>query len=344
MAKPVSAPAALDNAAPITWLRGEINKIVQDGAGDAATALATTISPLVAIAFGIYIIMICINYMRGAETEPVIDFAVRCIGFAVIIGLGLNAATYTSTIIPIVTGIGSEIASAMSGGNVNAGTLDVLATHYTDIIYKGQESAQATAKSENYIVGLGVMLLYFIKVVIILIGLVPFLVTATLCLITADVGSVMVAMVGPLFFAFLIFPATRQYFSSWVNTALSYALIPIFIAVITTIAMGLSKAMLSTNGTLDKVSLISVFFAAIGNLILLFLLKQVSALASSLSAGGINASMPGSVGTLASGISAAMKRDKGKGKDKGKDDDKKGGPKSLKQRLANLFNKIRNAG
>jgi len=72
--------------------------------------------------------------------------------------------------------------------------------------------------------------------------------------------------------------------------------------VIATISVGLSKTMLSGSGSLDDVSLKAVFLASMGNLTLLFLLKQVSALASSLSAGGINASMPGSIGTLASAI------------------------------------------
>lgn len=288
----------MDESAPITWLVGEINKIVSSGAGATATAIATAVTPLAAVGFGIYIILICINYMRGAETEPVIDFGVRCAGFAVIIGLGLNAANYTSTVIPIVTGVGSDLASAFSGGSASAGTLDQLALHYLKILDDGYESASRGGFPLNA----GSMLLYFMKFVCVLVGLIPFLVAATLCIIVADVGSVLVAMVGPLFFAFLIFPATRQYFSSWLNTALSYALIPVFVAVIATISVGLSKTMLSGSGSLDDVSLKAVFLASMGNLTLLFLLKQVSALASSLSAGGINASMPGSIGTLASAI------------------------------------------
>ncbi|WP_233341870.1 type IV secretion system protein, partial [Xylella fastidiosa] len=117
----------MDESAPITWLIGEINKIVSSGADAAASTIATTITPLVSICFGIYILLICVNYMRGAETEPVIDFGIRCAGFAVVIGLGLNAANYTSLVIPMVTGIGSDLASAISGGSANAGTLDQLA-------------------------------------------------------------------------------------------------------------------------------------------------------------------------------------------------------------------------
>lgn len=297
----------MDESAPITWLIDEINKIVSSGADAAASAIATTVTPLASICFGIYILLICLNYMRGAETEPVIDFGIRCAGFAVIIGLGLNAANYTSMVIPVVTGVGSDLASAISGGRANAGTLDQLALHYFKILEEGYDLANKPIFPGN----VGPLLIYFLKAVFILVGLIPFLVAATMCLIVADVGSVMVAMVGPLYFAFLIFPATRQYFSSWLNTAFSYALMPIFVAVIATISVGLSKQMFSANGTLNDISFKAVFLASMGNLTLLFLLKQVGAMASSLSAGGINVSMPGSANTLRNAAQAARLGAKG---------------------------------
>ncbi|KXB09772.1 conjugal transfer protein TrbL (plasmid) [Xylella fastidiosa] len=293
----------MDESAPITWLIGEINKIVSSGADAAASAIATTVTPLASICFGIYILLICLNYMRGAETEPVIDFGIRCAGFAVIIGLGLNAANYTSMVIPVVTGVGSDLASAISGGTATAGTLDQLALHYFKILDEGYDLASNRPFPSN----VGPLIIYVLKAVFILIGLIPFLVAATLCLIIADVGSVMVAIVGPLYFAFLIFPATRQYFSSWLNTAFSYALMPIFVAVIATISVGLSKQMFSGN----DISFKAVFMASMGNLTLLFLLKQVGAMASSLSAGGINISMPGSANTLRNAAQAARLGAKG---------------------------------
>ncbi|ALR03207.1 conjugal transfer protein TrbL (plasmid) [Xylella fastidiosa] len=297
----------MDESAPITWLIDEINKIVSSGADAAASAIATTVTPLASICFGIYILLICLNYMRGAETEPVIDFGIRCAGFAVIIGLGLNAANYTSLVIPLVTGVGSDLASAISGGHANAGTLDQLALHYFNILDESYQSVKAL----KFPGSVGAMLIYGLKAIFILVGLIPFLVAATLCLIVADVGSVMVAMVGPMYFAFLIFPATRQYFSSWLNTAFSYALMPIFVAVIATISVGLSKQMFSANGTLNDISFKAVFLASMGNLTLLFLLKQVGAMASSLSAGGINVSMPGSANTLRHAAQAARLGAKG---------------------------------
>ena len=75
-----------------------------------------------------------------------------------------------------------------------------------------------------------------------------------------------------------------------------------------------------------------------GNLTLLFLLKQVSSLASSLSAGGINASMTGSIGTLASAIKASAK---GSAKDIKA---MQAGGQAVGRWAANKFNSIRKAG
>lgn len=291
---------AMNDAAPITWLVGKIDDIVSAGAGTVAGNISGVVAPLASACFGIYMLLILVNYLRGAETEPVMDFFIRMGSWAVVIGLGLNATNYTNTVIPIVTGLGSDLANAVSGGTATAGALDQLALHYFNILETGYENANRFP----FPASAGPLILYFIKAACILIGLIPFLVAATITVIIADVGSVMVAMVGPLYFAAALFPATRQYFSAWVNTALSYALIPLFVAVISLISVNLSKEMLSTvpGGSLDDVTLKGVFLASMGNLILLFLLKQVSSLASSLSAGGINAGMAGGVGAAASAV------------------------------------------
>lgn len=283
----------MDDAAPITWLINRINTLMSSGLITGSQAISDTITPLVAACFGIYIILISTNYMRGAEQEPVMDFIFRIMSFSVVIGLGLNAASYASHVIPMVTGIGPSLADAITGGAVTAGTLDQLALHYLAIIDKGFEGVGLLSSPGAYV-------LMILKSLIILFGLAPFLIVATVMTIVANAGSVIVAMVGPIYFAFLLFPATRHYFNAWLNTALSYALIPVFVAVIATVSVGLSVEMLSSGGgTLNESSLTDVFLAALGNLTLMFLLRQVASLASALSAGGINAGMPGTVGSIA---------------------------------------------
>ena len=312
----------MDDAAPITWLINQINALVTAGSATVADAISGAVAPIASACFGIYVILITINYMRGAETEPVVDFIVRMASWALIIGLGLNTSNYDSIVAPIVTGLGTDFANAASGGTVTAGTLDTLALTYLNIYNAGMTAAAAVGGLS----GIGMEIVVGIKGLIMMFCLVPFLVAATLCIIVANVGSQIIAMVGPLFFAFLLFPATRQYFSSWVNTALSYALIPLIIAVVASLSVSLSTQMLPT-GTLVTATFTQVFLASIGNLILLFFLKTVATLASSLSAGGINAAMPGGVGAAAKSLSnsakgiakelKAMRREKDDSKDTG---------------------------
>jgi type IV secretion system protein VirB6 len=276
----------MNEQAPISWLIAQITNVIGTQAQSGASGIAGAITPAVAVCFGIYVILITLNYLRGAESEPVMDFALRMAAWAVIIGIGLNADAYANTVIPIVTGLGNDLASAASGSGPDQNALDTLALTYLNIVQAGIAAAS----------GVGDNILVILKAIVVMLGLVPFLVAATVAIVVAIVGSVIVAMVGPLFFAFLLFPATRQYFSAWINTALSYALIPLLVAAVAGLSVGISALLLpppGSGGTLVNVPFLTVFLAAIGNLVLLFVLRQVSALASSLSAGGINAAMPG---------------------------------------------------
>ena len=332
----------MDEAAPITWLINQINVIVNAGAASTASAIAGVITPIVSACFGIYVLLTTINYMRGAESEPVIDFMLKMAAWSLVIGFGLNADNYNTQIAPIVTGLGTDLSNAVGGGVATAGTLDQLALFYLNIISGGMKAAEEIGGLS----GLSAEVMVALKSGIILIGLIPFLLAATLAIIVANVGSQIIAMVGPLFFAFLLFPATRQYFSAWLNSALSYAFVPLIIAVVASISIGISNAMLTPAGQdLSNATFKDVFLAAIGNLLLLFLLKTVAGLASSLSSGGINAQMPGSVGTLAQGIHRGVGGTRRELRAAKNDAQALGNlAASAGRGLANRFNSVRKAG
>ena len=290
----------MDEAAPITWLITEINKIVSAGASSTAGAIAGIISPLAAAGFGIYIILMMVNYLRGAESEPVWDFSLKMAAFAVVIGLGLNAGNYTSYILPIVTETGNDLAAAVSGSVPTSNTLDELSLHYLKMI----EDGSMAAAEEDGMLGFSKTFMLYFKAAIIIFGLVPFLIAAAIIIVVANVGSTLVAMVGPLFFAALLFPATRQYFSAWLNTAISYALVPLFVAVVASVSVQMSKAMLSSGGNLNETSLKMVILASIGNLLLILLLNKVGQIASALSAGGVAVGGGSGIGGMARGIAS----------------------------------------
>lgn len=239
--------------------------------------------------------------MRGAEDNFVGDFMYRVLGFAVVMGIGFSAGSYASIVLPIVTGLGNDLASAVSGGTVTSGALDNLVIFYWSMI--GDAMA---AMTDNSIVQMGMTVMTLVQVAIVIIGLIPFLVIATVTIITANIGSGLVAMVGPIFFGCLLFPATRQYFSAWVNTAFSYALVPLLVAVLSMVSVGISIEFMG-DAPLTDGSSFNVFFAAVGNLILAALMKNVGSLASSLSAGGINMGSAGGLGSATSSVMSTMR-------------------------------------
>jgi type IV secretion system protein VirB6 len=268
---------------------GMVDCRVSDVAITASGTISNSIMPIVALCFSIYMILMMVNYMRGGTSSPVWDVYLRAAAFAIIIGLGLQYGNYTAYVVPMVQGIGDDLANAVSGATDGASSLDILAMHYIKILDKGYERANSNIFPFN----IGPLLLFGLKFVLIAAGLVPFLVLAAALLIMAKVGAALVVAVGPIFFACLLFPATRQYFSAWVNSAFSYALIPIFVAVIAMVSVQISVEVFNPGaGGLEKMSFKYIFMASLVNLLLLVLLKVVSSLASSLSAGGINAGSP----------------------------------------------------
>lgn len=288
--------------APITYLINEVGNLIESATIVAATNITNTITPLVSICFGIYILMLLVSMLSDTGgLLNVSDWIKRIVSWALIIGIGLSAENITNILIPIVSELGNDLANAATGGTVNENTLDKLTLHYIDIIGQSAQEVAQMDFTDSMIQGV----ILNMKIFIILIGLVPFLVVATCLYLIAKIGALLVLSVAPIFFAFLLFPATRQYFSAWLNSVISLALIPVFIAMISLISVNISfKIMGGDTGLLDT-SMTTVILASIANLILMGMLKWVSMLASSLSNGGVNL---GSVNPLSSvgGISKTL--------------------------------------
>jgi type IV secretion system protein VirB6 len=276
---------------------GNLVETVETNLANTAQSVSGVISgiitPLVTTCFGIYLILLVVNHMRGASSNPVWEIWHRVFGFAIIVGIGLNMGNYSNYVIPIITSFGDDIAAAASGGgagNGPAAQLDALLQHYMKIMGDDWKRIQGLGFWDGAD-SLTEPIIWWMKSSIIFVGLVPFIVFAAALLILAKVGVILVAAVGPLFFACLVFPATRQYFSSWVNAAVSYALIPIFVAILAMFSVNISMGMFGAqNGTVsfEKTSYMDCFFAGVINLLLIVLLKTAQSLASQLSAGGIN--------------------------------------------------------
>jgi type IV secretion system protein VirB6 len=281
----------VNEAAPVSWLLDQLNQLLDNALSAVSSQIASTVTPLAAACFGIYVILIAVNYARGAESMPVYDFALRCAAWALIIGLGLSASGYTGTVVPIVRGLGTDLANAASGGTLQEGALDKLLLTYLQIVSDAFLNADGVVQT----------IIVAVKALLVVGCLLPFVVVAALTLLTSSVGLALVAAVGPIYFAFLLFPATRAWFTTWINAIWSFSLIPLFVATVASIGVGLSQQMLGSSLGSDT-TFAQVFMASFGNLLLAFLVKFVAGLAGSLSAGGFNFGSAKGVAHAASAI------------------------------------------
>jgi type IV secretion system protein VirB6 len=308
--------AAYNVKMPIQWLIDTVNDSASHILIGVSKHLIENISAIGVAGLGIYVILMMFSYMRGSETLPIMDFFMKMVSWAIIIGYGLNAQSYTSNILPLVTGLGSGLAQDLTGAQSGYSALDTMTVNYINVISIGLDNLRAMSIWDSIFPAI----LFFLKSILILVGVVPFLVVAVSFTLLANVGSQIVAAIGPLFFLFLLFPATRQYFSSWLNTAFSYALIPTFIGIISLLASGISMQImgLKDNGSGNAVTLVdtpleNVIVAAIANFVFIFLLMQVASIASSLSAGGINAGMASAGSAIMGGAKGVAGEIKGVG-------------------------------
>lgn len=296
-----------NEAAPISSAITDLNTATGTLLSSVAGTMISTIAPFGGIVFGIYMIALMMSYMRGAESDPVMDFMMKFFSWALVIGYGLNAEAYTNTVIPIVTGLGDSFLK-MFGGGANTTAMDTLFLSISDLIDAASvalEESNATRVMPN----VGGYFNLLLDSALLLTSVLPFMAAATVTVLVAKIGSQIVAAVGPLFFLALLFPATRQYFSSWLNTVLSYAFIPLLVAIVSMLGVGTTIGILDLQPgeTILTVSFSKILFVAFINWVLLFVLYQVSSLASSLSSGGINAGMPsGGIGGIARAIKSGV--------------------------------------
>lgn len=307
----------MDLTAPITsivnFILTPFNTIVAMG----ATAISDLVTPVVGAVFILYVLLKMIAMLKGMDESSVIDFGLFLLSFFLVFAMMKNYDNYNTYVVTMVDSIKNGLSSALTGSTLGANSLDTLAIYYIDMIDKGQQAIDAMLNPLNRI---GAQMSFVLKELMILLGLVPFLVAATITITVLEIGLRMVLAIGPLFIAFGLFPNTRQYASAFVNTVFSYVLGITLVSVVALASVGISMQMLSSGGgTLNEASVPAVFYASIGNLILLFLLKQVSSVASSLSAGGINAGMAGgSITGAAKGASGAFARHRNADGSKGK--------------------------
>lgn len=226
--------------------------------------LVSTVTPAFQAVFIVYCMFVIYSYWEN-ETSihgTAIDLFKRIVAWAILLGFGMNIGTYMSIVMPFVTGLGDGLSQAY-GGNDAASALDVMAEKLIHIVdtelnevegesesmvgeangtadaadsantgmwktITGAVSDLTSGAMEAMFGGLFDKFMALIKALILIIFGFFYIAVAGAYLLVAQVLLNILAAIGPIFFGFALFPATRQFFNNWVGSVLNYGFFFLF--------------------------------------------------------------------------------------------------------------------
>lgn len=254
-------------------------------AGGTANLLAI-VAPAFQAVFMVYVMFVVWSYWSGNTSveATAIDLVKRIVVWGLVLGFSMNLGRYNSFILPIVLGLGDGLSQAFNGSaQSDASTLDALATQVLDLVNEnGEEASELTMPF-----GLGAYINITLKSLIIMVCFALFLVLAAAYITLAKVFLAILAVVGPIFIGFLLFPATRQFGMNWLNQVLNYSLLLLLLNIVAGIFISYLDSSLS-GGLTDTVSNASLLHIVLATLMMFIILMKLPEIASGL-AGGVAA-------------------------------------------------------
>lgn len=217
---------------------------------------------------------------------------------AVIAGLAWNVGWYIQTIVPFVTGLPVWMGGILSGGDgTQVNQIDTMIITYVDnliTIYDKMEFSITNLK-QAYLGAQAIVLYLFAGI--------PFILVAVGTLFVLKVATSVILAIGPIFIAFALFDATRQWFNGWVAVVAGFMLVQVLFAVVIALEIGLINSIIIRDGVID-VSLT-------GNIIMLVCFASFTMLATELP--GYAASIMGGAPVSATGLGNILSRGTGAG-------------------------------
>jgi len=267
-----------------------------------SAAIITLITPIAGTCFSIYVTLILVSYWRGSNDEPIVDFFMRIAAWAAILTFGFNITYYSTYVVPFFNGFGDDLANALTGTPSSGSALDAISTAYVTAMWNLFDAASGIEGTLDAIMFIVITLLFAV----------PFIAIAAAYIILAQFALSLLLALGPLFFAFALFPVTRKFFESWIGQCMNYSFLVALFAAAGMIEVNFAQTMVPTAMTL-----LSLFQLVMMGIAFLVIALNLPGLASALGGGVGISSMVGKGSGLASALKAMGKAGGGDdGKDK----------------------------
>lgn len=244
--------------------------------GSKASALIGLISPIVAICFSVYVMLVIMSYQRdnSSWSGSAIDMIKRIAAWGIIISFSMNVGFYMGTVVPMVNGIPTELSNILtnqsSSGNVNS--IDSILSYYITVMQETWQKASGIKAS--IAAGFNILLLLVLGI--------PVVVMMAAYLLLAKLFLAILLAIGPLFLGLALFPVTRQYATLWIGQVVNFMLLGVLMnvtaVVMINILLGLQVDPLTA-------SLVEILAYGVVALLFFIVILRIPDLSSALSGG-----------------------------------------------------------
>jgi type IV secretion system protein VirB6 len=257
-----------------TFVDSKLDQYLTTGAGQVTAAIA---GPMRA-ALVLYVLLYGLAILRGAISEPLMDFAVRSLKLALIYMLATTAAYGTWVTQPLFHTLPDTLAQAVSGATGgDAGT--AFDQFFSRAAYLGQKAAEdATPLNWLPLLVSGAVFVTGALAAALGFGIV----------MLAKVALALLIALGPIFIGCALFEASRRFFFGWLSQAVNYLVLFALIIAVFQLVLALVAAQWSNIDAQDAVvgGLIFVALCLLGGIFFL----QIPAIAAGV-AGGASAGL-----------------------------------------------------
>jgi type IV secretory pathway VirB6-like protein len=283
-------------AGVITDFLTQTDRIIHHFVFNGYQALASHYQPMIISLVVISIALVGWGVLSGWLTLSIAELTKRALTIGFVLALALQWDIFAEFVYNVITcgpqEIASQVVGSLGGGDINTGVEDILT--------KGMDVAANTWRAGSY----NNWLPYFYAIAIIIL---TFLIGALglLEIIAAKFGMAIFLVLAPLIIPLYLFKATKEaIFDGWLKHLITFAFVPIFVALVLTITVLLMKYtigniqhVMDVRSALDMRVLLPY---GLGSFVCIGLQWRVSHMAVSI-AGGISASITQGMGGFVSG-------------------------------------------
>lgn len=274
-------------ATMFTYLNNALAAIIAAYAG-----VVSWISGPLRVGITIYIILLGIAILRGAVEYPFREFVYRGMKLAALV-FAVTTLYGASTGLFTMDGLPRDISTAVGGPNVNGlgDFFDQIVKGAAQTIDKISELQDArTAAAGKNLIGMpnNIIEIFFTGIYCLILMVMALLSAAlgfTICAF-ALFSLALLAVVGPIFVAALLFDSTRSFFFSWLGSVINYLLLVAFALLLTIFIRNTGEDFMSQafagDTNIPVIAIRAIAFYVLG----FFFFLQIPGLAAGLGGGG----------------------------------------------------------